>query len=56
MAVCNLHEALSIFMTTPLEWVAVPALSTVQNVVCRTSNRLFLGEPICESSSLVQVA
>lgn len=32
------------------EWKSVPALSTVQKVICRTSNRLFVGPPLCELS------
>jgi hypothetical protein len=34
------------------EWKSVPALSSVQKVVCRTSNRVFVGLPLCEPSSL----
>ena len=29
------------------DWKSVPALSTIQKVVCRTSNRLFVGLPLC---------
>ena len=29
------------------EWKSVHALSAIQNVVCRTSNRLFVGLPLC---------
>ncbi|OBZ73466.1 Ent-kaurene oxidase [Grifola frondosa] len=29
------------------EWTAVPALDTVMQVVCRTSNRMFVGLPKC---------
>ncbi|KAF4600637.1 hypothetical protein EYR38_005280 [Pleurotus pulmonarius] len=31
----------------PGEWVSVSALETVMQVVCRTSNRLFVGLPLC---------
>jgi hypothetical protein len=34
------------------EWKSVPALSSVQKVVCRTSNRVFVGLPLCEPSFL----
>ncbi|KAF8897197.1 cytochrome P450 [Infundibulicybe gibba] len=29
------------------DWVAVPALKTMMKIVCRTSNRLFVGLPLC---------
>jgi hypothetical protein len=35
-----------------LEWKSVPALSSVQKVVCRTTNRVLVGLPLCEPSSL----
>ncbi|KAF9237106.1 cytochrome P450 [Melanogaster broomeanus] len=31
------------------EWKSVPALHTVQKVVCRTSNRIFVGLPLCRN-------
>ena len=31
-----------------LEWKSVSALSNIQKVVCRTSNRAFVGLPLCE--------
>lgn len=33
----------------PIEWKNVPALSSVEKVVCRTSNRVFVGLPLCKS-------
>ena len=32
------------------EWKSVPGLNSVQKVVCRTSNRAFVGLPLCEHS------
>ena len=29
------------------DWKSVPALSAIRKVVCRTSNRLFVGLPLC---------
>ncbi|KAH8092525.1 cytochrome P450 [Cristinia sonorae] len=29
------------------EWTKVPALSTIMKVVCRTTNRIFVGLPLC---------
>jgi hypothetical protein len=29
------------------EWKSVSALGAIQKVVCRTSNRLFVGLPLC---------
>ncbi|KDR83206.1 hypothetical protein GALMADRAFT_239044 [Galerina marginata CBS 339.88] len=29
------------------EWTSVPALSTIIKIVCRTSNRFFVGLPLC---------
>ena len=34
------------------EWKNVYALRVIQNVVCRTSNRLFVGLPLCISFQL----
>ncbi|EIW87324.1 cytochrome P450 [Coniophora puteana RWD-64-598 SS2] len=31
------------------EWLEVPALSMIQQVVCRTSNRIFVGLPLCRN-------
>ncbi|KAF8844235.1 cytochrome P450 [Paxillus ammoniavirescens] len=31
------------------EWKSVPALRTVQTVVCRASNRIFVGLPLCRN-------
>ncbi|KAF5315411.1 hypothetical protein D9619_007341 [Psilocybe cf. subviscida] len=31
----------------PTEWIRLPVMSTVRQVVCRTSNRLFVGLPLC---------
>ncbi|KAF9255979.1 cytochrome P450 [Marasmius fiardii PR-910] len=31
------------------EWVKVPVLKTVLNIVCRTTNRLFVGLPLCRN-------
>ncbi|KAH7906708.1 cytochrome P450 [Hygrophoropsis aurantiaca] len=33
------------------EWTTVPALDTAMKVICRTSNRLFVGLPLCMYSS-----
>ena len=32
------------------EWKSVPGLSSMENVVCRTSNRVFVGLSLCERS------
>ncbi|KAK7446289.1 hypothetical protein VKT23_014495 [Stygiomarasmius scandens] len=29
------------------DWVSVPAVDTIMRVVCRTTNRLFVGLPLC---------
>jgi hypothetical protein len=29
------------------EWVKVPIIETIQRVVCRTTNRIFVGAPLC---------
>ncbi|KAF8957287.1 cytochrome P450, partial [Flammula alnicola] len=31
------------------EWTSVPALKTVMQIVCRSSNRLFVGLPLCRN-------
>ncbi|KIK81319.1 hypothetical protein PAXRUDRAFT_15297 [Paxillus rubicundulus Ve08.2h10] len=35
------------------EWKSVPAFQTVQKVVCRTSNRVFVGLPLCRNSDWI---
>ncbi|KAF9237105.1 cytochrome P450 [Melanogaster broomeanus] len=35
------------------EWKSMPALHTVQKVVCRTSNRIFVGLPLCRNPDWV---
>jgi hypothetical protein len=35
----------------PPEWNSVTAYSAMLDVVCRTSNRLFVGLPLCKFSS-----
>ncbi|KAI5118161.1 hypothetical protein M0805_005783 [Coniferiporia weirii] len=37
------------------EWLAVPALPTVRQIVCRTSNRLFVGLPLCRNQDYVNL-
>jgi hypothetical protein len=29
------------------EWVTVPIQETLQQVICRTTNRIFVGVPLC---------
>ncbi|KAI9431120.1 cytochrome P450, partial [Lactarius indigo] len=35
--------------TTGKEWVDVPALEMIQRVVCRVTNRVFVGAPLCRN-------
>ncbi|KAF9235146.1 cytochrome P450 [Melanogaster broomeanus] len=37
------------------EWKSVPALDTVQEVVCRTANRVFVGLPLCRNPDWVNL-
>ncbi|PPQ77970.1 hypothetical protein CVT26_005275 [Gymnopilus dilepis] len=37
------------------EWVTLPALATIMKVVCRTSNRLFVGLPLCRDPDYRQL-
>ena len=39
---CAIHEELE-----HSEWKSVPALSSTQKIVCRTTNRVFVGLPLC---------
>jgi hypothetical protein len=32
------------------EWVKVPFLQTIQHVICRSTNRIFVGAPLCSRS------
>ncbi|KIJ21932.1 hypothetical protein PAXINDRAFT_165267 [Paxillus involutus ATCC 200175] len=36
-------------------WVSVPAYSAVMKATCRTSNRIFVGHPICQSTEFADV-
>ncbi|KAF9236823.1 cytochrome P450 [Melanogaster broomeanus] len=35
------------------EWKSVPALDTIQNVICRATNRIFVGLPLCRNPDWV---
>ncbi|KAL5531375.1 hypothetical protein ACEPAG_4252 [Sanghuangporus baumii] len=37
------------------EWVAIPTLDTARNVVCRTSNRIFVGLPLCRDPDYIDL-
>ncbi|KAJ7122773.1 cytochrome P450 [Mycena epipterygia] len=37
------------------EWKAIPAQATVMQVICRTSNRLFVGLPLCRNSDYLNL-
>ncbi|OCB86528.1 cytochrome P450 [Sanghuangporus baumii] len=37
------------------EWVAFPALQTMRNIVCRTSNRIFVGLPLCRDPDYIDL-
>ena len=41
-----LHQTL-MQMLCYSDWIAVPALMLMQKVVCRASNRIFVGVPLC---------
>ncbi|KAN0100066.1 Cytochrome P450 [Tylopilus felleus] len=35
------------------EWKSIPALTTIQNIVCRASNRSFVGLPLCRDPDYI---
>ncbi|KAI9463826.1 cytochrome P450 [Boletus coccyginus] len=37
------------------EWKSVPALSTIEKVICRTSNRIFVDLPLCHNPDWVDL-
>ncbi|KAJ7477068.1 cytochrome P450 [Mycena galericulata] len=37
------------------EWKAIPAQTTVMQVICRTSNRLFVGLPLCRNRDYLNI-
>ncbi|KIK81320.1 hypothetical protein PAXRUDRAFT_15298 [Paxillus rubicundulus Ve08.2h10] len=37
------------------EWKSVPAFQTVQEVVCRTTNRIFVGLPLCRDPDWIDL-
>jgi hypothetical protein len=32
-----------------IDWTGVKALETFREIICRASNRIFVGRPLCES-------
>jgi hypothetical protein len=34
-------------LTGNAEWVKVPILESLQRVICRATNRIFVGAPLC---------
>ncbi|CCL98904.1 uncharacterized protein FIBRA_00911 [Fibroporia radiculosa] len=38
------------------EWVTIPAVPLMARVVCRASNRIFVGMPMCRNSELLDIA
>jgi hypothetical protein len=36
-----------------IDWISVKASETFTNLVCRVSNRSFVGRPLCEPSSIL---
>jgi hypothetical protein len=41
------HLSSHISLTIKTDWKAVPAMNTMLRIVCRVSNRLFVGLPLC---------
>ncbi|THU87417.1 cytochrome P450 [Dendrothele bispora CBS 962.96] len=37
------------------DWVSMPALNTIMNIVCRTTNRLFVGLPLCREPDWIDL-
>ncbi|KAF8844237.1 cytochrome P450 [Paxillus ammoniavirescens] len=37
------------------EWKSVPAFQTIRQVVCRTSNRIFVGLPLCRNPDWIDI-
>ncbi|THU78323.1 cytochrome P450 [Dendrothele bispora CBS 962.96] len=37
------------------DWVSMPALNTIMKVVCRTTNRLFVGLPLCREPDWIDL-
>ncbi|KAK7061429.1 cytochrome P450 [Favolaschia claudopus] len=38
------------------EWLTVPAFDTMMQIVCRTSNRLFVGLPLCRDADFIKLS
>ena len=41
------------YLDIRIDWTSFKALETFMNIVCRASNRIFVGLPLCKSSILV---
>ncbi|THU77012.1 hypothetical protein K435DRAFT_703395, partial [Dendrothele bispora CBS 962.96] len=37
------------------DWITLPALDTIMKVVCRTTNRLFVGLPMCREPDWIDL-
>ncbi|KAL0573797.1 hypothetical protein V5O48_008150 [Marasmius crinis-equi] len=44
---CHWEPETDTVTSVALEWVKVPTLGKILRIVCRTSNRLFIGLPLC---------
>ncbi|EJD07459.1 cytochrome P450 [Fomitiporia mediterranea MF3/22] len=38
------------------DWVAIPALDTMRHIVCRASNRIFVGVPLCRDPEFAELS
>jgi hypothetical protein len=44
----RVFAAMDISSYSPTEWKSIPAMDAMLRIVCRASNRLFVGLPLCE--------
>ncbi|KAF9244074.1 cytochrome P450 [Melanogaster broomeanus] len=48
-------EVVTAFEERTTEWKSVPAFAAVQKIVCRTSNRIFVGLPLCRDPDWIDL-
>ena len=47
------HCGVFLYANVLIEWTSVPAATSMREIVCRTSNRVFVGLPLCTSAAVL---
>jgi hypothetical protein len=44
------------YTTRLLDWLALPAVATAQQLICRTVNRIFVGASLCQNQEWLDLS